>query len=152
VHERGRLGEPLNPKQLRSAARGELQLGLSHANYDTWFKDTSIVSEEDDVYFVAVPNAFAREWLENKYRPQVRAALQHLLGRTVDVRFVTQPAPLAGMRPGAAVANGAQAGAPPQTRSPPERRDAQATALPNPRNTSPHFADASTTCLPPPAA
>ena len=135
MHERGRLGEPLNTKQLWSAALGELQLGLSHANYDTWFKDTSIVSEEDDVYFVAVPNAFAREWLENKYRPQVRAALQHLLGRTVDVRFVTQPAPLAGMRPGAAVANGAQAGAPPQSPSLPERRDAQASALLNPRYT-----------------
>ena len=135
MHERGRLGEPLNTKQLWSAALGELQLGLSHANYDTWFKDTSIVSEEDDVYFVAVPNAFAREWLENKYRPQVRAALQHLLGRTVDVRFVTQPAPLAGMRPGAAVANGAQAGAPPQSPSLPERRDAQASALLNARYT-----------------
>src|SRR5437870_4036087 len=109
-----REGEPLNLKQLWHAALGELQLGLTKANYDTWFKDTAIVSEEDDVYCVGVPNAFAREWLENKYRPQVRAALQHLLGRTVDVRFVTQPAPLAGMRPGAAVANGAQAGAPPQ--------------------------------------
>src|SRR5207249_412342 len=46
-----------------------------------------------------------------------------------------QPAALAGMRPGAAVANGAQAGAPPQSPSLPERRDAQASALLNPRYT-----------------
>ena len=94
MHER-REGEPLNLKQLWTAALGELQVGLSRAQYDTWFKDTQVLSEEDDVFLIGVPNAFAREWLESKFRPQVRAALQHLLGRTVDVRFVTssgQPA------------------------------------------------------------
>ena len=84
-----REGEPVNLKQLWHAALGELQLGLTKANYDTWFKDTTVISEEDDVYCVGVPNAFAREWLENKYRQQVRDALRHLVGRTVDVRFVT---------------------------------------------------------------
>ncbi|HKY51436.1 MAG TPA: DnaA N-terminal domain-containing protein, partial [Candidatus Limnocylindria bacterium] len=79
----------MNLKQLWHAALGELQLGLTKANYDTWFKDTTVISEEDDVYCVGVPNAFAREWLENKYRQQVRDALRHLVGRTVDVRFVT---------------------------------------------------------------
>jgi chromosomal replication initiator protein len=79
----------LNLKELWQAALGEIQLGLTRANYDTWFKDTTIISEEDDVYCIGVPNAFAREWLENKFRPQVRQTLQHLVGRTVDVRFVT---------------------------------------------------------------
>ena len=53
-------------KQLWQTALGELQVGLSRANYDTWFKDTAIISEEDDVFLVGVPNAFAREWLESK--------------------------------------------------------------------------------------
>ena len=87
-----REGEPLNLKQLWSAALGEMQLALSKANYETWFKDTAIVSEEDDVFMVGVPNAFAREWLENKYRSQVRETLQRLIGRTVDVRFVNMTA------------------------------------------------------------
>jgi len=91
VFER-REGEPLNLKQLWSAALGELQLSLSKANYETWFKDTAIVSEEDDVFMLGVPNAFAREWLENKYRTQVRETLQRLVGRTVDVRFVNMTA------------------------------------------------------------
>ena len=86
-----RAEDRISVKELWQAALGELQLGLSKANYDTWFKDTYVVSEEDDVYCIGVPNAFAREWLENKYRPQVRAALQHLVGRTVDVRFLTVP-------------------------------------------------------------
>src|SRR5207237_608956 len=77
--------------------------GLSRAQYDTWFKDTQVISEEDDVYLIGVPNAFAREWLESKFRAQVRTALQHLLGRTVDVRFVTSSgAPAGGARTSAA--------------------------------------------------
>ena len=91
----------LDLKHLWVTALGELQVGLSRANYDTWFKDTAILSEEDDVFLIGVPNAFAREWLENKYRGQVRTALQHLVGRTVDVRFVTSTA---GVPPGRAPA------------------------------------------------
>ncbi len=87
-----REGEPLNLKQLWSAALGELQLAVTKANYDTWFKDTQVVSEEDDVFMIGVPNAFAREWLESKYRNQVRETLKRLLSRTVDVRFVTMGA------------------------------------------------------------
>jgi chromosomal replication initiator protein len=131
-----REGEPLNLKQLWHAALGELQLGLTKANYDTWFKDTAIVSEEDDVYCVGVPNAFAREWLENKYRQQVRDALRHLVGRTVDVRFVTLTAasvrsdrPVAA--PGGAGVSSAPSSAPPAQ----ERRDATAAALLNARYT-----------------
>jgi chromosomal replication initiator protein len=88
-----------NLKELWRAALGELQLAMPKANYDTWFKETYVVSEEDDVFCIGVPNAFAREWLDNKYRAQVRTSLQRLVGRTVDVRFITVPggaAPAAG--------------------------------------------------------
>ncbi len=128
-----REGDPFKGKQLWHAALGELQLALTKANYDTWFKDTAIVSEEDDVYCVGVPNAFAREWLENKYRQQVRDALRHLVGRTVDVRFVTLTA--ASVRSDRATASapapiGPHSGiaAPAQ-----ERREASAAALLNAR-------------------
>jgi chromosomal replication initiator protein len=80
-----------NLKELWRAALGELQLAMPKANYDTWFKETYVVSEEDDVFLIGVPNAFAREWLENKYRTHVRTSLTRLVGRTVDVRFITVP-------------------------------------------------------------
>jgi chromosomal replication initiator protein len=89
-----------NLKELWRAALGELQLAMPKANYDTWFKETYVVSEEDDVYCIGVPNAFAREWLENKYRSQVRASLTRLVGRTVDVRFITVPGGAAASGPG----------------------------------------------------
>jgi len=129
-----REGEPLNLKQLWHAALGELQVGLSKANYDTWFKDTAIVSEEDDVFCVGVPNAFAREWLENKYRLQVRDALRHLIGRTVDVRFVTlTAASVRSDRPVASTQSGAAQNAAPATAQ--ERREAPLAAVLNARYT-----------------
>src|SRR5882762_8275671 len=132
-----REGEPLNLKQLWHAALGELQLGLTKANYDTWFKDTAIVSEEDDVYCVGVPNAFAREWLENNCRQQVRDALRHLVGRTVDVRFVTlTAASVRSDRPVAAsVGAGSAATAPAPGAPSQDRREASAAALLNARYT-----------------
>ena len=131
-----REGEPLNLKQLWHAALGELQLGLTKANYDTWFKDTAIVSEEDDVYCVGVPNAFAREWLENKYRQQVRDSLRHLVGRTVDVRFVTLTAASVRSDRPVASSGGAGTSAQPASAAPSqERRDGSAAALLNARYT-----------------
>ena len=128
MHEQ-REGEPLNLKQLWAAALGELQVGLSRANYETWFKETQVISEEDDVFLVGVPNAFAREWLENKYRPQVRQALQHLLGRTVEVRFVTSAAMslVASRSPGFAAQSGGSALS--QQVGAPDRREQGLSAL-----------------------
>src|SRR5438105_704654 len=138
VHE-GRAGEPLNLKQLWTAALGELQVGLPRATYDTWFKDTQVISEEDDVFLIGVPNAFAREWLENKFRQQVRATLQHLVGRTVDVRFVTAVA-TPGSRPGGSVATGNGNGAHGAAHAGPvERRDQGLTAVLNARYTFANF-------------
>jgi chromosomal replication initiator protein len=115
-----------------SAALGVLQLGLTKANFETWFKDTTVVSEEDDVFCIGVPNAFAREWLENKYRPQVREALQHIVGRTVDVRFVTTASTprAASIRPAVAPAGPAAAPA-----TAPDRRESPLAAVMNPRYT-----------------
>jgi chromosomal replication initiator protein len=135
VHEQTE-GEPLNLKQLWTAALGELQVGLSRAQYDTWFKETQVISEEDDVFLIGVPNAFAREWLESKFRPQVRSTLQHLLGRTVDVRFVTSAAtaPLAGRMGGTTLATHPAVGGGSQQISTQDRREA-ASALLNQRYT-----------------
>src|SRR5919202_1785165 len=70
----------VNPKNIWQAVLGELQVGISRANFDTWFKGTSIVSVEDDVFIIGVPNAFAREWLVNKYRQNLKHALQRSVG------------------------------------------------------------------------
>src|SRR5207237_1718693 len=75
-----------------------------------------------------LPNGCARCWLETNLRPQGRTTLQHLLGRTVDVRFVTSANGC--VRPGSAPASTFA-----QQTSTQERREAPVSAVLNQRYT-----------------
>lgn len=82
----------MNTRQIWQAALGEIQLQMPRANYDTWLKDTFIVSHEDGVFVIAAPTPFAREWLANRLAGLVKRTLAGIIGRSVDVRFVVQTA------------------------------------------------------------
>ncbi|MDP2685206.1 MAG: chromosomal replication initiator protein DnaA [bacterium] len=70
----------MNREQLWQAALGELELSLSKANFTTWFKNTFILSYENNDVVVGVPNAFTKTWLENKYHQEILKALQNATG------------------------------------------------------------------------
>lgn len=63
-------------KELWQSALTEIELNVSKANFSTWFKNTYIVKQEDGIVFLAVPNAFVKEWLGNKYHKFVLKALR----------------------------------------------------------------------------
>src|SRR3712207_9054725 len=54
----------MDAKQVWRAALGELQVSLSPANFETWLKETALVAVDDQRFRVAVPNGFAKDWLE----------------------------------------------------------------------------------------
>lgn len=56
----------------------EIELAVSKANFNTWFKDTRILKQEDGVVVVSVPNAFAKDWLLNKYHKTILKSLRSL--------------------------------------------------------------------------
>ena len=70
-------------EELWRSTLGELELLISRANFTTWFKSTSIASYAEGRVVVAVPNAFTKAWLENKYHPSILKALQNISGGTV---------------------------------------------------------------------
>lgn len=70
--------------QLWEAVLGELELSTSKAQFDTWFKDTAILSNENGHVVVAVPNGFAKAWLENKLNLQILQSLKRLKSDTRD--------------------------------------------------------------------
>jgi chromosomal replication initiator protein len=45
----------------------EVELNVSKANYNTWFKDTYILKQDDGTVYLSVPNTFVKDWLYNKY-------------------------------------------------------------------------------------
>jgi chromosomal replication initiator protein len=63
--------------ELWQAALGEIELSISRANFITWFKNTSILSNENGKILIGVPNGFSKEWLENKYRSYIIKALHN---------------------------------------------------------------------------
>ena len=54
-------------KKLWENAVSEIEASVSKANFSTWFKNTYILKQDDNVIFLSVPNAFVRDWLSNKY-------------------------------------------------------------------------------------
>ncbi len=64
-------------EELWQASLGEIELSISKANFITWFKNTAILSNDNGRVIIGVPNGFAKEWLENKYRTYVINALRN---------------------------------------------------------------------------
>ncbi len=88
----------MDAKQVWRAALGELQVALSPANFETWLKETALISVDDSRFRVAVPNGFAKDWLETRYRSLICQTLARVVGYSVNVDFevregLTAPAP-----------------------------------------------------------
>lgn len=68
--------ENINKVDLWRSVLGNIELSISKANFSTWFKNTKILSIENNHVIVGVPNGFAKEWLENKYQSYILQALR----------------------------------------------------------------------------
>ena len=78
----------MNAERAWEAALGQLQLDLPRASFDTWVRDTELLTYEDGTLVVGVQNPYARDWLEDRLLASVKKILAGLMGRTVEVRFV----------------------------------------------------------------
>jgi chromosomal replication initiator protein len=78
----------MDAKQVWRAALGELQVSLSPANFETWLRDTYLVEVDDQRFRIAVPNGFAKDWLETRYRSLISQTLARVVGYSVQVEFV----------------------------------------------------------------
>jgi chromosomal replication initiator protein len=81
----------MQPNQAWQAALGELQLQMTRATFETWVKQTTVLSSEDGVFVIAVRSNFAKEWLENRLLGLIKRTLSHIVGRSVEIRFAVQP-------------------------------------------------------------
>ena len=54
---------------------GEIELSVSHATFTTWYKNTELVSHNEDEIVISVPNIFAKKQFEVKFNDQVKKVL-----------------------------------------------------------------------------
>ena len=65
----------MDTANLWQAVLGEIELGVSHGNYVTWFKNTRLLDIKDDCVIVGAPNIFIKQQLERKFSDLINETL-----------------------------------------------------------------------------
>ncbi len=78
----------MKPEQAWQAVTGQLQMDMPKASFDTWIRNTEVISYEDNVFVIGVPNAYARDWLESRLSSKIKRLLCGIMNRTVSIRFI----------------------------------------------------------------
>jgi chromosomal replication initiator protein len=74
----------MNNEKIWQAVLGEIEVGLSRANFITWFKNTFLSSFENNQVIICVPNSFVKKWLETKYNKRITKALENITNKKIS--------------------------------------------------------------------
>ncbi len=78
----------MTKEELWQTVLAQIQFKISKANFATWFKNTEILTEEEGTITVSVPNAFSKEWLEQKYNKFILGTLHGLDREVKEVKYI----------------------------------------------------------------
>jgi chromosomal replication initiator protein len=71
---------------LWQAVLGEIELSISRGNFITWFKNTSVLRQDEKTLTVSVPNIFIKQQLERKYNALITDTLSKI-GAKITVEY-----------------------------------------------------------------
>lgn len=83
----------VDKKRLWQSVLGEVEISLTRANFNTWFKNTEIVEINDDNVVVRTPNLFTQEWLKKKYEKEIRRSLIKSLPHLKEINYIVGTKP-----------------------------------------------------------
>jgi chromosomal replication initiator protein len=63
-------------------------MDMPKASFDTWVRNAEVVSYEDNVFIIGVPNAYALDWLESRLTSKIKRLLCGIMNKTVSLRFI----------------------------------------------------------------
>lgn len=75
-------------EQLWKLALAEIETQLSRANFATWLKNSRLVDKKEGAFVIALPNNFAKEWVENKYQKTLLGILRNFDTSAKKLEFV----------------------------------------------------------------
>lgn len=65
----------MQPHSVWNAVLGEIEVSVSRGNFVTWFKNTCLLQQTDELIVIGVPNVFIKQQLEKKYHDLIRDTL-----------------------------------------------------------------------------
>jgi chromosomal replication initiator protein len=74
-------------EKLWQSVLGEIELSVSRGSFVTWFKNTVLLATDEAQALVGVPNIFAKQQLEVKYKQQILDSLIANGAKVDDVEF-----------------------------------------------------------------
>lgn len=79
----------MNPQEIWEAVLAQLQQEMPRASFETWVRDTDMLSLEHNLLTVSARNVYARDWLKSRLTNRVQRILQELLQKPITVSFLT---------------------------------------------------------------
>lgn len=83
----------MDNKKLWESVLGEIELQVSKANFNTWFRDTHIHKQDDGVILLSVPNPFTKDWLSNKFHKAILKSLRNFGHDVRSLEYVIAKTP-----------------------------------------------------------
>jgi hypothetical protein len=78
----------MNHEQAWQSVLGQLQMEMPRASFDTWVRNTQLLTCENGLVTIGVRNQYARDWLENRLTSTIARLLAGMLNQGVEVQFV----------------------------------------------------------------
>jgi len=77
----------MDRRQVWRAVLGELEISLSQATFETWFRRTALlrVDEPTATFVLGVPSGFAKDWVDERYRSLIAQTLAKVVGYSVTL-------------------------------------------------------------------
>ena len=79
--------EGMQQHSLWQAVLGEIELSVSRGNFITWFKNTTLLRQEEDAIVIGVPNVFIKQQLERKYNQLILDTLKKNGATPVKIEY-----------------------------------------------------------------
>lgn len=78
----------MEKQELWQNVLSKIELDISRPSFLTWFQETGITHVDEGVATVCVPNAFVKEWLQNKFHKTILHALRTISTDIKDIQYV----------------------------------------------------------------
>jgi chromosomal replication initiator protein len=77
-----------DPHELWEHVLAQVELSISSANFNTWFRESHIVKIEDGIVYIGVPSQFFRDWYQKKFHQLLLKILRTVSYEYRNIEYV----------------------------------------------------------------